>query len=249
VAAGPPLIRRGSSGPVAPGEPPSAGRVVVIIPALNEEDAIGRVLGDIPDLAHQIIVVDNGSDDDTATRAAAAGAHVVHEPRRGYGQACLAGIAAMPQDTEIVVFLDGDYSDFPEEMDRVVEPLRLGVADLVIGSRVLGEREPGALLPQARFGNALATFLIHRLYGVRYTDLGPFRAIRREALEHINMVDQTYGWTVEMQVKAARHGLRGIEVPVRYRRRHAGESKVTGTLSGTFRAGWKILYTIFRHAI
>ena len=155
----------------------------------------------------------------------------------------------MPQDTEIVVFLDGDYSDFPEEMDRVVEPLRLGVADLVIGSRVLGEREPGALLPQARFGNALATFLIHRLYGVRYTDLGPFRAIRREALEHINMVDQTYGWTVEMQVKAARHGLRGIEVPVRYRRRHAGESKVTGTLSGTFRAGWKILYTIFRHAI
>ena len=222
---------------------------MVIIPALNEEDAIGRVLGDIPDLAHQIIVVDNGSDDDTATRAAAAGAHVVHEPRRGYGQACLAGIAAMPQDTEIVVFLDGDYSDFPEEMDRVVEPLRLGVADLVIGSRVLGEREPGALLPQARFGNALATFLIHRLYGVRYTDLGPFRAIRREALEHINMVDQTYGWTVEMQVKAARHGLRGIEVPVRYRRRHAGESKVTGTLSGTFRAGWKILYTIFRHAI
>jgi glycosyltransferase involved in cell wall biosynthesis len=224
-----------------------SGKVVVIIPVLNEEDAILCVLNDIPDLAQEVIVVDNGSEDDTAARAAAAGARVVHEPRRGYGQACLAGIAALPQDTEIVVFLDGDYSDRPAEMDRLVEPLRTGAADLVIGSRVLGEREPGALLPQARFGNALATFLMRFLYGVRYTDLGPFRAIRRDALEAINMVDRDFGWTVEMQVKAARCGLRGVEVPVSYRRRLAGTSKVTGTLSGTFHAGWKILYTIFRH--
>ena len=223
-----------------------SGKVVVIIPVLNEEDAILCVLNDIPDLAQEVIVVDNGSEDDTAARAAAAGARVVHEPRRGYGQACLAGIAALPQDTEIVVFLDGDYSDHPAEMGRLVEPLRTGAADLVIGSRVLGEREPGALLPQARFGNALATFLMRFLYGVRYTDLGPFRAIRRDALEAINMVDRDFGWTVEMQVKAARCGLRGVEVPVSYRRL-AGTSKVTGTLSGTFHAGWKILYTIFRH--
>jgi glycosyltransferase involved in cell wall biosynthesis len=225
-----------------------SGKVVVIIPVLNEEDAILCVLNDIPDLAQEVIVVDNGSEDDTAARAASAGARVVHEPRRGYGQACLAGIAALPEDTEIVVFLDGDYSDRPAEMDRLVEPLRAGAADLVIGSRVLGEREPGALLPQARFGNALATFLMRFFYGVRYTDLGPFRAIRRDALEAINMVDRDFGWTVEMQVKAARCGLRGVEVPVSYRRRLAGTSKVTGTLSGTFHAGWKILYTIFRHA-
>ena len=242
MAAGPPLST--SSRPISV----TSGRVVVIIPALNEEDAIVRVLADIPEFASEVIVVDNGSHDDTPARAAAAGARVISEPRRGYGQACLAGIAALPDDAEIIVFLDGDYSDYPNEMDRLVEPLRCGIADLVIGSRVLGEREPGALLPQARFGNALATFLIHRLHGVRYTDLGPFRAIRREALERINMVDRDFGWTVEMQVKAARHGLRGIEVPVSYRRRHAGTSKVTGTLAGSMRAGWKILYTIFRHA-
>jgi glycosyltransferase involved in cell wall biosynthesis len=222
-----------------------AAKVVVIIPALNEEDAIVRVLADIPGLASEVIVVDNGSDDETSTRAEAAGVRVVREPIRGYGQACLAGIAALPKDTDIVVFLDGDYSDRPAEMVYIVEPLLRGTADLVIGSRVLGEREQGALLPQARFGNALATFLIRILYGVRYTDLGPFRAIRAEALLQINMVDRDFGWTVEMQVKAARRGLRGVEVPVSYRKRYAGASKVTGTLSGTLRAGWKILYTIF----
>ncbi|MDA0337924.1 MAG: glycosyltransferase family 2 protein [bacterium] len=246
MAAGPPLsipARPNLAGSNLAG----SGRVVVIIPALNEEDAIVRVLADIPDFVDEVIVVDNGSEDATPTRAAASGARVVLEPRRGYGQACLAGIAALPEDADIVVFLDGDYSDHPEEMVDLVEPLRRGVADLVIGSRVLGEREPGALLPQARFGNALATFLMRQLYGVRYTDLGPFRAIRRDALIKIGMVDRDFGWTVEMQVKAARHGLRGIEVPVRYRRRHAGASKVTGTLLGSLRAGWKILLTIFRH--
>ena len=225
-----------------------AGKIVVVIPALNEQVAIRLVIADIPDVVHEVIVVDNGSVDDTAAHAAAAGARVVHEPQRGYGRACLTGIAALPDDTDIVVFLDGDYSDRPEEMERLIEPLRDGAADLVIGSRVLGDREPGALLPQARFGNALATFLIRLFYGVSYTDLGPFRAIRREALERIGMVDQDFGWTVEMQVKVARHGLRGVEVPVSYRRRHTGASKVTGTLAGTFRAGWKILYTIFQHA-
>ena len=176
------------------------------------------------------------------------GARVVHEPRSGYGQACLTGIAALRPETEIVVFLDGDYSDFPGEMVDLLEPLQAGRADLVIGSRALGRREPGAMLPQARFGNALATALIKCLYGVSYTDLGPFRAIRLETLKAIRMVDRDFGWTVEMQVKAARLGVAAVEVPVSYRRRLAGVSKVTGTLTGTVRAGWKILSTIFRHA-
>ena len=223
--------------------------MAVIIPARNEQDAILRVLGDIPPgIADDVIVVDNGSSDATARRAAEAGARVVHEPRRGYGQACLSGIAALRPETEIVVFLDGDYSDFPGEMPRLLEPLQGGRADLVIGSRVLGRREPGAMLPQARWGNALATALIRRLYGVSYTDLGPFRAIRRQALERLRMADRDFGWTVEMQVKAARLGVSAEEVPVSYRRRLAGTSKVTGTLTGTVRAGWKILSTIFRQA-
>jgi glycosyltransferase involved in cell wall biosynthesis len=222
--------------------------VAVIIPALDEEDAIVRVLGDIPEeLSAAVIVVDNGSTDRTAQRARECGATVVAEPRRGYGQACLTGMAELPEGVSIVVFLDGDYSDFPSEMNTLVDPIARDVSDLVIGSRVLGKREAGALLPQARVGNALATWLIRRLFGVQYTDLGPFRAVRLSSLTRLHMADRTFGWTVEMQVKAARQGLRITEVPVRYRKR-IGESKITGTLLGSVRAGYKILWTIFRHS-
>ena len=222
--------------------------VAVIIPALDEEDAIVRVLGDIPDeLSATVIVVDNGSTDRTAARARDCGATVVAEPRSGYGQACLAGLAALPEGVDIVVFLDGDYSDYPSEMSTLVEPIASDAADLVIGSRVLGETETGALLPQARVGNALATWLIRHLFGVKYTDLGPFRAVRLTALKKLHMADRNFGWTVEMQVKAARRGLRIAEVPVRYRRR-IGKSKITGTFLGSVRAGYKILWTIFRRS-
>lgn len=223
----------------------------VVIPALNEERSIGRVLEKIPaGLVRCVVVADNGSTDSTARVAAAAGAAVVTEPRRGYGSACLAGIrysASLDPPPDIVAFLDADYSDHPDELGRVLEPITAGRADLVIGSRVLGKREPGSLLPQARFGNFLAAVLIRLLYRVRITDLGPFRAIRADALETLSMADPDFGWTVEMQVKAARAGLRVEEVPVSYRRR-IGESKITGTLTGSVRAGWKILATIFRYA-
>ena len=220
--------------------------LAVVIPARDEEDAIGKVLQDIPDIAQQIIVVDNGSADRTAEVARRLGAHVVDEPRRGYGQACLTGIAQL-DCPDIVVFLDGDYSDYPEDMPALVSPIVSDRADMVIGSRVLGQREKGALLPQARFGNWLATFLIRLLFSVTFTDLGPFRALRYAALMRLEMQDRNFGWTAEMQVKAARLGLRTAEVPVRYRRR-IGSSKITGTLSGTLRAGYKILWTIFRYA-
>ena len=220
--------------------------LAVVIPACDEEEAIGKVLQDIPDIAQQIVVVDNGSSDRTAEVARRLGAHVVVEPRRGYGQACLAGIAQL-DGPDIVVFLDGDYSDYPEDMAVLVNPIVVDRADMVIGSRVLGQREEGALLPQARFGNWLATFLIRLLFGVTFTDLGPFRALRYDALMRLEMQDCNFGWTAEMQVKAARLGLRTAEVPVRYRRR-IGTSKITGTLSGTLRAGYKILWTIFRYA-
>ena len=225
----------------------SPATIGVIIPAFNEEAAIGKVLAAIPpDLARQVMVVDNGSTDGTAARAHQLGAAVVGEPRRGYGQACLSGLAAL-EDVDIVVFLDGDYSDYPEEMPTLVEPILQGQADLVIGSRTLGQRESGALLVQARLGNALATWLMRGLFGVSYTDLGPFRAIRFDALQRLQMEDRNFGWTVEMQVKAARLGLHVVEVPVRYRRR-IGTSKISGTLSGTLRAGYKILWTIFRYS-
>ena len=220
--------------------------IAVVIPALDEEQAIGKVLRDIPEGASQVVVVDNGSRDRTAEVARGLGAEVVAEPRRGYGQACLTGIAQLDRP-DIVVFLDGDYSDYPEEMSALVAPLLTGEADMVIGSRTLGQREKGALLPQARFGNWLSTLLIRLLFGVSFTDLGPFRALSFDALQRLAMQDRDFGWTVEMQVKAARLGLRAVEVPVRYRRR-IGTSKITGTLSGTLRAGHKILWTIFRYA-
>ena len=224
----------------------SSPTIAVVIPALDEEEAIGKVLRDIPADASQVVVVDNGSRDRTADVARGLGAEVVAEPRRGYGQACLTGLAQLKRP-DIVVFLDGDYSDYPEEMSDLVAPLLADEADMVIGSRTLGNREKGALLPQARFGNWLSTQLIRLLFGVSFTDLGPFRALRFDALKRLRMQDRDFGWTVEMQVKAARLGLRSVEVPVRYRRR-IGTSKITGTLSGTLRAGHKILWTIFRYA-
>ena len=222
--------------------------VSVIIPAFNEEESIGKVIADIPKACvGEIIVVDNGSIDRTAEMARAAGARVVQEARKGYGHACLAGIAAL-NAPEIVVFLDGDYSDFPSEMSLLIQPILAGDAEMVIGSRIRGVREKGALLPQARFGNALATFLIRLLFHVHYTDLGPFRAIRYEQLLAMDMQDKTFGWTVEMQVKAAKMGLRVCEAPVSYRKR-IGQSKITGTVRGTILAGYKILTTIFGYGL
>lgn len=224
----------------------------VIIPAYNEEQSIARVVAEIPaGLVREIIVVDNNSRDRTGEVARAAGATVLREPRPGYGHACLAGMARCygrpaAEQPDIIVFLDGDYSDYPEDMTALIAPLLRQEADLVIGSRALGEREAGSMLPQQIFGNWLATTLLRRLYGAHFTDLGPFRAIRREALHRINMQDTTYGWTVEMQLKAAKLGLRCTEVPVRYRRR-IGVSKVSGTVKGTLGAGYKILWTIFRY--
>jgi len=193
-----------------------------------------------------VVVVDNGSRDATAAIARARGATVVSEPVRGYGRACLRGLEACRAlgPPRLVCFLDGDLSDDPAEMPRVVAPILEGSADLVVGSRTLGARDAGALLPHARFGNVLATFLLRVLFSARYTDLGPFRAISWRALEKIRMRDQDFGWTVEMQIRAALAGLRHTEVPVRYRKRGGGRSKISGTIRGTVLAGWKILSTI-----
>lgn len=224
--------------------------VVVIIPAFNEENSVGQVIREIPaQLVSEVIVVNNNSNDQTAVQAAAAGATVLDEPVQGYGRACLRGIAYArnrQQKPDIVVFLDADYSDYPADMTEVVAPLLTGQADLVIGSRALGQRQRGSMTPQQVFGNWLATRLMDWLYDVRFTDLGPFRAIRFDSLLALDMRDQTYGWTVEMQLKAAKLGLRCREVPVRYRRR-IGHSKISGTLKGTVLAGYKILSTIFRY--
>lgn len=219
---------------------------MLVIPAVDEEAAIGVTLSRVPrDLYRQIVVADNGSRDRTAEIARAAGATVVFEPERGYGAACLRALAALPEDAEAVVFMDADASDAPEEAGRLLEPIYSGRADLVLGSRELGQAEPGALLPHQRFGNWLATRLIRWLYGHAYTDLGPFRAISIPALRRLDMRDRNYGWTIEMQIRAIQHGLRILEVPVSYRPR-IGVSKVSGNLQASIRAGLKILWTVFR---
>ena len=223
------------------------GSVAVVIPVLNEADALPRVLASIPKWVSHVVVADNGSTDGSGDIARRAGAIVVEEPRRGYGSACLAALAAVPS-ADIIVFMDGDASDDASQMADLVAPIAAGQADFVLGSRALGTREAGALTPQQMFGNALACFLIHRVWSVRFTDLGPFRAIRRDALERLRMTDRDYGWTVEMQVRAAKIGLRCREIPARYRRR-IGQSKVSGTIRGVIGAGTKILYVIGREAL
>ena len=224
----------------------NGSKIAVVIPALNEERSIGKVVTDIPDWVDDIVVVDNGSTDRTVEAAAESGARVVHEPVSGYGSACLTGMAAL-NEPDVVAFLDGDYSDHPDEMHLLVDPILSGRYDMVIGSRTLGERQPGALTPQARFGNWLACSLIRLFWRIEYTDLGPFRAIRYDALSKLSMQDRDFGWTVEMQIKAILNGLKITEAPVSYRRR-IGTSKISGTVRGVFLAGKKILGTIFKFA-
>jgi glycosyltransferase involved in cell wall biosynthesis len=230
--------------------------IAIIIPALNEEAALALMLDGLRaalDAAAcadaNIIVVDNGSRDATAAVARKRNARVVNEPRRGYGQACLAGIAALSPSTDIVVFLDADGSDDPEDLLRLLAPVREGEADVVLGSRTIAAKTSGSFTPQQAFGNWLATALMWLFFGARYTDLGPFRVIRREALNRLQMRDTNFGWTIEMQIKAHRAGLRVLELPVNYRKRIAGESKISGSFVGTFRAGWKILWTIAKHGL
>ena len=224
--------------------------VSVVIPALNEADQIAAVVRAVPrEIADEVIVVDNGSTDRTAERAQEAGARVVSEPQRGYGRACQAGVRALRSDCEIVVFLDGDGSDCPEMMEVLVQPITIGTHDFVIGSRIRGERESGSMNFQQVFAGRIAGLLLRLLYGVRYTDMCPFRAIRREMLDQLGMREKTYGWNLEMQMRAARAGLRILEVPVDHHRRTGGESKVSGTLRGTFLAGGRILMTFARVAM
>lgn len=225
-------------------------RIYVIIPAFNEENGVGQVLSEIPEgLVTEVVVVNNASTDDTERVAKAGGATVLREAVSGYGRACLKGIAYVKEATptpEVIVFLDADHSDYPEEMIDLVQPILQDKADIVIGSRVLGQKETGSMTPQQIFGNWLATRLLKLFYGVKFTDLGPFRAVRFSSLIEMNMQDKTYGWTVEMQLKAAKMKMRCLEVPVRYRKR-IGFSKISGTLKGTVLAGYKILYTIFKY--
>ncbi len=224
--------------------------VSVVIPALNEEEPIAEVIRgcSATGVPREIVVVDNESTDRTAERARAEGARVVGAPR-GYGRACAAGVAAVSSECEIIVFLDGDGSDCPELMHRLLDPITSGTHDFVIGSRTRGEREPGSMNFQQIFSGYFAGFLVRLLYGVSYTDMCPFRAIRRDALMRLGMREETYGWNVEMQMRAARAGLRILEVPVNHRCRTGGESKVSGTLRGTFVAGSRIIATILRIAL
>ena len=222
--------------------------IAVIIPALNEESSIGTVLADLPGYVDQVIVADNGSSDRTAEKAREAGAHVVYEPERGYGAACLRALTELDSSTDIVVFLDADYSDYPSEMMLLLDPITRQNYEIVIGSRMATGESRSALTPVARFGNWLSTGLIRLFWGYRFTDLGPFRAADFEAFRRLDMRDRNFGWTVELQIKAAKLGLRATEVPVSYRKR-IGQSKISGTISGSVKAGAKILYLIFRELI
>jgi glycosyltransferase involved in cell wall biosynthesis len=221
----------------------------VIIPAFNEEDSIGKVIRDIPTIVRHVVVVNNGSSDHTKKVAKVAGAIVLDEPQKGYGKACLTAmdyLKNLEEQADILVFLDGDYSDYPEQLLDLVKPIIEQDYDMVIGSRALGKREGGSMtLPQV-FGNWLATTLMRWIYKTNYTDLGPFRAIKWDQLKALGMVDENYGWTIEMQIKAAQASLKTTEIPVDYRKR-IGVSKVSGTVKGVFGAGYKILWTIYKY--
>ncbi|MGX1931257.1 glycosyltransferase family 2 protein [Flagellimonas sp. 2504JD4-2] len=225
--------------------------IKVIIPAVNEGDSIGKVVSELPKSVSEVIVVNNGSTDDTLENAQKAGATVLTENQRGYGFACLKGmdyIAKQSKQPDIIVFIDGDYSDYPEELDNVVAPILEKDIDFVVGARKKSLREPGSMTPQQVFGNQLATFLMRLLFRAKFTDLGPFRAIKYDKLIALEMQDKTYGWTVEMQLKILRRKMSYIEVPVRYKRR-IGVSKVSGTVKGTIFAGIKILGWIFKYSL
>lgn len=223
--------------------------ISVVIPALNEEDVIAATVAAVPrEQVLEIIVVDNGSTDSTAERARQAGARVVVEPKRGYGRACRAGVHNVSQECEVIVLMDADLSDDPSELPQLVRPIVEDGYDFVLGSRLLGEREAGSLTFAQIAGSRLASLMLRFIYGARYTDMGPFRAIRKRALDSLEMREETYGWSIEMQTKAASRGLRVKEVPVSWRHRAAGKSKVAGTLVGSVRAGFRIVWTILRVA-
>ncbi|MBU2901063.1 UDP-glucose--dolichyl-phosphate glucosyltransferase [Maribacter sp. 6B07] len=225
--------------------------IKVIIPAFNEADSIAHVINELPKTVSEIIVVNNNSTDDTVKNAKAAGATVLTENKKGYGYACLNGldyVAKKSEQPDIIVFIDGDYSDYPEELDKVVAPILENDIDFVVGAREKSLREEGSMTPQQVFGNWLATFLMRLFFGAKFTDLGPFRAIKYEKLKELNMEDKTYGWTVEMQLKVLKKKMTYTEVPVRYKRR-IGISKVSGTVKGSIFAGIKILGWIFKYSI